>query len=92
MLTIDLANHQVWHREEMIALTKTQFEILRLLVAHPGQVVLRDQFNSCIWEHRGVFVDQNTLNVHISNLKKRSVRTAATSRPCTTSAIAGCGR
>ena len=54
----------------MIALTKTQFEILRLLVAHPGQVVLRDQFNSCIWEHRGVFVDQNTLNVHISNLKK----------------------
>lgn len=70
VLTIDLANHQVWHREEMIALTKTQFEILRLLVTHPGQVVLRDQFNSCIWEHRGVFVDQNTLNVHISNLKK----------------------
>lgn len=69
-LTIDFVAHQVWRQEEAIALTKTQFEILRLLVTHPQQVVLRDQFNSCIWEHRGVFVDQNTLTVHISNLKK----------------------
>ena len=56
--------------DKAIALTKTQFEVLELLVTHPKSVVLRDQFNSCIWEHRGVFVDQNTLTVHISNLKK----------------------
>ena len=69
-LKIDFSRMSVWRNAEPIALTKMQFRILQLLVENAQTVVLRDTICNYLWEERGVIMEQNTLNVHVSNLKK----------------------
>lgn len=69
-LRIDFSRMSVWRNAEPIALTKMQFRILQLLVENAQTVVLRDTICNYLWEERGVIMEQNTLNVHVSNLKK----------------------
>ena len=69
-LEIDFSRMSVWRKGENIPLTKMQFRILQLLVENAQTVVLRDAICNFLWEERGVIMEQNTLNVHVSNLKK----------------------
>ena len=53
-----------------VALTAREFEILALLLSHPKKVYTREQLYENVWggEYRG---DDNTVNVHISNLRSK---------------------
>ncbi len=53
-----------------VALTAREFEILALLLSHPKQVYTREQLYENVWggEYMG---DDNTVNVHISNLRSK---------------------
>lgn len=50
-------------------LKKKEFEILRTLFEHPKKVFSKDQLYQSVW-HAEYFDDDNTMNVHISNLRK----------------------
>ena len=52
------------------ALTAREFEILALLLSHPKKVYTREQLYENVWggEYMG---DDNTVNVHISNLRSK---------------------
>lgn len=53
-----------------VALTAREFEILALLMSHPKKVYTREQLYENVWggEYMG---DDNTVNVHISNLRSK---------------------
>ncbi|MEK4151865.1 response regulator transcription factor [Carnobacterium sp. FSL E2-0243] len=53
-----------------IELTTTEFNILKYLMQHPNQVVTKERIYRSIWQedyHEG----ENSINVHICNLKKK---------------------
>lgn len=53
-----------------VSLTAREFEILALLMAHPKKVFTREQIYQQVWgeEYMG---DDNTVNVHVSNLRSK---------------------
>ena len=52
-----------------VNLTRTEFDLLCLLLSHRGQVFSRQQLMDRIWE--GVIVTERTVNVHITRLRKK---------------------
>jgi DNA-binding response OmpR family regulator len=53
-----------------VALTAREFEILSLLMASPRKVFTREQLYEQVWGGE-YFGDDNTVNVHISNLRSK---------------------
>jgi DNA-binding response OmpR family regulator len=52
-----------------IGLSKKECELLAILVAHPNQVITRDELTKRIWEDNGVIVGRS-LDTYISKLRK----------------------
>lgn len=57
-------------RGETIELTKTEFLILKLLMESPGRIYTKQQIYDYVWGE-DYFSDDNTLMVHISNLRAK---------------------
>jgi two-component system, OmpR family, response regulator RegX3 len=72
-VTIDLARHLVSVRGEPVNLTRSEFQVLRLLAENPGQVFSRKEIMEELWqtEFRG---DVRACDVHISNLRQKLER------------------
>ena len=72
-VSIDLARHLVTVRGEPINLTRSEFQVLRLLAESPGEVFSRKQIMEELWqtEFRG---DVRACDVHISNLRQKVER------------------
>ena len=69
-VTVDLARHRVTVRGERVRLTRSEFQVLRLLIESPGQVFSRQQIMEELWqtEFEG---DVRACDVHISNLRQK---------------------
>ncbi|MGB0120028.1 MAG: response regulator transcription factor [Solirubrobacterales bacterium] len=69
-VTIDLARHVVTVDGKTISLTRSEFQLLRLLAARPGEVFKRSQIMEELWqtEFDG---DERACDVHISNLRQK---------------------
>jgi two-component system, OmpR family, response regulator RegX3 len=70
---IDLARHLVTVRGEPVNLTRSEFQVLRLLAERPGQVFSRKEIMEELWqsEFKG---DVRACDVHISNLRQKIER------------------
>jgi DNA-binding response OmpR family regulator len=69
-LTIDLSQRKVMADGEILNLTKTELELLRLLLSHKGQVFSRQQLLSEVWPS-DVIVTNRTVDVNITRLRKK---------------------
>lgn len=69
-LRLDLDACVLYRKSERVELTSTEFRILALLMGHPGWVYSKDEIYEML---RGEYYesDENTLMVHISNLRKK---------------------
>lgn len=69
-LSLDRESVTVRLGETPVALTAREFEILALLMGHPKKVYTREQIYQAVWgdEFMG---DDNTVNVHVSNLRSK---------------------
>ncbi|NLI90757.1 MAG: response regulator transcription factor [Peptococcaceae bacterium] len=69
-LKIELNSFTVTIRGEAIDFTPKEFELLRLLVSHPGKVYTRDELLEKIWgyEYPG---DTRTVDVHIRHVRQK---------------------
>jgi two-component system response regulator RegX3 len=72
-VAIDLVRHVVTVHGQQINLTRSEFQLLRLLAGHPGQVFRRHQIMEELWqtEFEG---DARACDVHISNLRQKVER------------------
>ena len=71
-LEINLDNYQVKVRDEIIACTPKEVEILHLLASHPGQVMDREQILSQVWGY-DYFGDTRTVDTHIKRIRQKIV-------------------
>lgn len=53
-----------------LALTAHEFDILLLLMQHPDKVYSRESLYELVWQG-GYYGENNTVNVHISNIRKK---------------------
>lgn len=58
------------YREQKLTLTKNEFRILQILLESSGKIVSRDTIITGLWES-DEFIDDNTLTVNISRLRKK---------------------
>jgi two-component system response regulator RegX3 len=72
-VSIDLARHIVTVRGEPINLTRSEFQVLRLLAENPGQVFSRLEIMEELWQSE-FSGDVRACDVHISNLRQKIER------------------
>ncbi|MDN4471244.1 MULTISPECIES: response regulator transcription factor [Gordonibacter] len=53
-----------------VDLTRTEFDVLELLLAHPGRVFTRDELLSLVW-HYEFASDPKIVNIHVMNIRKK---------------------
>lgn len=58
------------YNNEKVDLTKNEFKILQLLLENVGKVVSRDTIIENLWENES-FIDDNTLTVNVTRLRKK---------------------
>lgn len=58
------------YHNQNIELTKNEFKILQSLLERPGDIVHRDQIMMALWQS-DQFIDDNTLTVNITRLRKK---------------------
>lgn len=69
-LTVNLARRQVFVKGEEVSLTRTEFEILALLVQNADCVVTHRMLMEKLWDDKEER-DPRLLRVHVSNLRKK---------------------
>jgi two-component system KDP operon response regulator KdpE len=69
-LIVDLNQREVKVNERLLALTPTEYDLLRTLVKHAGKVLTHDQLLRAVW---GTAYESEThmLQVNISNLRRK---------------------
>lgn len=68
LLNINDASLQ--HQDKQIELTKNELKILQLLLENHGKIVSREEIMMHLWQS-DQFVDDNTLTVNVTRLRKR---------------------
>lgn len=69
-LFLEPATMKVTLKETEIKLTKSEFTILKTLMEHPKQVFTKEMLYEKVW-NEAFEGTENTINVHISNLRKK---------------------
>ncbi|MFA5574233.1 MAG: response regulator transcription factor [Brumimicrobium sp.] len=69
-LTVDTDLKEVYVDNEPIKLTKTEFEILLLLIQNPESLISRERVIDEIWQETP-YITKRTVDVHISRLRKK---------------------
>ena len=70
-LVIDTNRHEVFLNEKPLALTPTEFSILRILSEHKGNVVSSEKLFHEIWGDEYFTKSNNTITVHIRHLREK---------------------
>jgi DNA-binding response OmpR family regulator len=71
---IDLVRRELRMRGAPVALGNRAFDIVEVLVQSAGELVSKDDLISRVWP--GAIVEENTLQVHISAIRKALAATA----------------
>lgn len=69
-LKLDLNTYEARVGERRVALTAKEFEILKLLLSHPGRVFTKAQIFESVWGE-SFAADENTVMVHIRRLRTK---------------------
>ena len=67
---LDIASAQISKGVHKRELTKNELKILHCLYQHPGEIVSRMDMIDFLWDNE-VFIDDNTLSVNITRLRKK---------------------
>ncbi len=69
-LEVDTARHEVRCRDEAVACTTREFDLLAFLLAHPGLVLSRRQLLDGAWGDNWIG-DERTVDVHVRQLRRK---------------------
>jgi len=67
---LNINDNSLTYDGEKIELTKNEFKILNILMENKGRIVRRDVLMNRLWETDS-YVDENTLTVNITRLRKK---------------------
>jgi DNA-binding response OmpR family regulator len=69
-LVVDAEKREVRVRENLLALSRKEFDLLALMAAHPGRVFGRQTLLDRVWGE-DAYVDDRTVDVHIRWLREK---------------------
>lgn len=69
-LRMDVAAHKVWLEDQLLTLTAIEFDLLRVLMAHPGQVMTREGLLDQVWATR-YYGDTRVVDVHLGHIRRK---------------------
>lgn len=69
-LTLDAEAHTVYMKGRELTLTAKEYKILELLMRYPDKIFSKSNLFQSVWNSE-YFSEDNTLNVHISNLRNK---------------------
>lgn len=70
-LVMKLKTYECWLDEKSLALTPTEFTILKVLLEHKGSVVRSEELFHEIWQEEYYSKSNNTITVHIRHLREK---------------------
>lgn len=70
-LVIDINTHECYLNEKILALTPTEFSILRILCENKGNIVSSEKLFHEIWGDEYFSKSNNTITVHIRHLREK---------------------
>jgi DNA-binding response OmpR family regulator len=70
-VTVDLARMRVERGGEAVALTPTEYRLLRHLVTSPDQVFSRESLLETVWGYDNSVDSQRTVDVHMRHLREK---------------------
>lgn len=70
-ITIDKSSCKVYRDEKEITLSKLEYRLLKYLIENKNHVLSKEQILDRIWDSDGKYVDNNTVSVNISRLRKK---------------------
>ncbi|MEK9637224.1 MAG: response regulator transcription factor, partial [Acidimicrobiaceae bacterium] len=76
-LRIDLAGRSVTRQGRVLDLSRTEFDLLEVLVRNAGVVLSRDQLYDAVWDG-ALETDSKTLDVYVGYLRKKLEADGAT--------------
>ena len=69
-ISMDDRSKEVYLDGELVSLTRTEYDILKLLMENPGQVFSPNQIYEKVWKDEA-FGTENTVAVHIRHLREK---------------------
>jgi len=70
-IRVSLREMKVWKGREPLFLSKKEMQLLVFFLENPRQIFSREQIADAVWDMDGQFMDDNTVPVNISRLKKK---------------------
>ena len=70
-LALDPASRDVWRGDRRIELTRTEYGLLELFLAHPRQVLTRSQIFEQVWGY-DFGATSNALGVYVGYLRRKT--------------------
>lgn len=70
-LSIDFARKQVTSQGRSVNLTNKEYDLLALLARNRTKVITKQMMLEQVWDVQGSFVEENTVNVTLSRLRKK---------------------
>ncbi|MCI6677248.1 MAG: response regulator transcription factor [Clostridiales bacterium] len=67
---LNIGSAKISYKEKQMELTKNDFKIMQVLMEHAGEIVSREEIMKRLWESEE-FIDDNTLTVNITRLRKK---------------------
>lgn len=70
-LLIDLLHHTISRNGKPLPISSLEYELCVILAKSDGRIMPREILLDRIWDSREQFVEDNTLSVHVSRLRKK---------------------
>lgn len=70
-IVLDLKTFRATCGERKLDLSMTEFRLLQYFMEHKNQVLLKEQILGHVWDEGGNFVEENTLSVNVSRLRRK---------------------
>jgi len=70
-LRVDIGEHRVSLNGEVVEFTPKEFDLLALLVRHPGRAFARDYLLDTVWGAEYAGLDTRTIDTHVLRVRKK---------------------
>jgi DNA-binding response OmpR family regulator len=69
-IRLDPDQRRAWRGDEEIVLSRKEFDLLHLLMAHAGEIVSREELMLEVW-HTTFFTSSKTIDVHLGWVRRK---------------------
>lgn len=69
-LTLNSGSMRLMFEEKIVELSKNEYKLLKLFMSNDGKVITREELLETLWDDTA-FIDDNTLTVNITRVKKK---------------------